>query len=486
MNTCLPIAHRLACLRARSVLLVGWFVLSSFAVAHAAAVKKAHLITGLDVQPARVAAGQPVQIILRALPQGTQFQLADSYPIAAALVPPGFGYDAAKKKSTFALNSSTSVTAGKELKHTFKLDTRNWGVGIHHYLLQALDAKGQPVDEAPLAINISDPKDHLHVTVEPSVPLTKGTHFGRFVKLRDGALWTAGQLSRDDGQTWAADTLRFGEGAELLRDGSVLGLSYECPPIANKEGWFATDRFLSKDGRTFEKSKAQFNVPEAKSAHGHSAHPGPLFMRSILERTNGTLVAYMAGWFKSDTAICPYGRERPYSRAYVCESSDLGLTWRYLATIGYEQLGSEGYNEGSMRRLPDGAWLTVMRTGSPSDINCQDSPIMWSVSRDEGRTWTKPARTGLSGCYPSLAVLSDGLVAMSYGRPGARVAFSADQGRTWTDATCVDATVYSGYTDVVELKPGELLVGFGTRGYLELPAGTRADTLRLARVRYGK
>ena len=173
---------------------------------------------------------------------------------------------------------------------------------------------------------------------------------------------------------------------------------------------------------------------------GHGPHKGPLFMRSIIERKDGSLVALMAGWFKSDTALCPYGRGRPYSRTYVCESNDRRQTWQYLTTIGYDQIGSEGYNEASMRKLPNGQWLAVLRTGSEKDFKCHDNPIMWSVSTDEGRTWSKPQRTGVEGAYPSLAVLTDGLLAMSYGRPGAMLVFSHDNGRSWTDQTVVDTT----------------------------------------------
>jgi hypothetical protein len=192
----------------------------------------------------------------------------------------------------------------------------------------------------------------------------------------------------------------------------------------------------------------------------------------------------MAGWFKSDTALCPYGRGRPYSRSYACESTDGGQTWRYLATLGYAQLGSEGYNEGSMRRLPNGDWLAVLRTGNARDFNCQDNPIMWTRSRDEGRTWSEPARTGVQGAFPSLAVLPDGVVAMSYGRPGAMVIFSTDGGQTWTDPTCVDATPYSGYTSVASLGLGEALVGFGVMHRLDPQTGKRENQLRLARVHF--
>jgi len=126
----------------------------------------------------------------------------------------------------------------------------------------------------------------------------------------------------------------------------------------------------------------------------------------------------------------------------------------------------------------------VLRTGNASDINCQDNPIMWSASRDEGRSWSEPARTGVQGAFPSLAVQPDGVIVMSYGRPGAMLVFSRDSGRTWTDPTCVDATPYSGYTSVASLGPGELLVAFGVRDWLNPQTGSRENQLRLAPVHY--
>jgi hypothetical protein len=437
-------------------------------------------ITGFVVKPATVEAGQAVAMTVRFAPEKVaRLQITNALFIGQTEVLPGFSYDPAKKKSVLEVPAQNGETA-------FRLDTAGWLRGAHHLLLQALSASGRAVDERPFAFQVRGPQDRRQITVEPPTLLGEGTHFGRFAKLSDGTLLCGEKLSRDGGRTWEDGTGGFGEGAEQLRDGHVIGLAYRCLPIKEKEGWYTVTRSLSPDGQRFDRDEVQMFVPEAKGAMGHGPHVGPLFMRSILERKDGSLVAYMAGWFKSDVALCPYGHGRPYSRSYVCESADGGKTWRYLTTIGYEQIGSEGYNEGSMRCLPDGSWLAVMRTGNAHDLDCQDNPIMASFSRDEGRTWSKPQRTGLKGCYPSLAVLSDGSLVMSYGRPGAMIAFSGDGGRTWTDETCVDATVGSGYTDVVELEPGLLLVGFGTQGYFDGRTGERTDGLRLARVRCRK
>jgi hypothetical protein len=351
--------------------------------------------------------------------------------------------------------------------------------------LDATGRAGKTVDYRTFAIKVPGRDDVLEVTVESSWFFAEGTHFGRFVKSRNGTLLCENKLSNDGGRTWQGANGGFGVGAEVLRDGRILGLDYRCLPEEDRQGLYTVQRSLSGDGgRRFQKTQAAVNVPEAKAAMGHAFHPGPLFMRSIVERDDGSLVGLFAGWFKSDIALCPYGRGRPFSRTYVCESDDDGLNWKYVTTIGYDQIGSEGYNEGSVRRLPDGRLLAVMRTGNERDPGCQDNPIMWSESQDEGRTWSPPRRTGLEGAYPSLAVLSDGQVVMSYGRPGAMIAFSRDGGRTWTDLTAVDATPYSGYTDVVEVGPGQLLVGYGAKDCLLTETGARENQLRLAAVRY--
>ena len=440
-------------------------------------------IRSFEVAPAIVNAGETVRLSARISPGSCRgIRITNPFCIAPDDTLPGFTYTPEKKKSALEgdFDKPTETV-------DFKLSTESWPAGAHHFLFELVGISGNAIDSRSFAIEISAPCDRLDVSVEDSSEFMPGTHFGRFLKLRDGTLFCEDRISTDQGCTWQSGTHNFGVGGEQLSDGTVIGLAYRCLPTEKDDGWYLCERsILNDDGRTFRKDQARFFVPQAKPAMGHGPHKGPLFMRSMIERKDGSLVALMAGWFKSDTALCPYGHGRPYSRTYVCESDDRGETWRYLTTIGYDQLGSEGYNEGSMRELPNGEWLAVLRTGNEKDINCQDNPIMWSVSPDEGRTWSEPQRTGVEGAYPSLAVLSDGLLAMTYGRPGAMLVFSHDNGRTWTDQTVVDTTPYSGYTDVVELSPGLLLVGFGTKGFLDPATGNREDQLRLVRVQYNR
>ena len=449
-------------------------------------------ITAFKVEPATIEAGEAVTIAMQGR-VGTiiNAQLSNPFHIANQDTLPGFEYDATKKKSYYPA-ASQGVSDNGELDRdraegsiALELDTRDWPPGVHLLRLDAMGRADKTVDFRNFAIKVRGPDDVLEVSVEDSWFFAEGTHFGRFVKSRDGTLLCEDKRSADGGRTWQGANGGFGVGAELLRDGRILGLDYRCLPEKGQQGWYTVQRSLSDyGGKSSRKTHAKVNVPEATAAMGHAFHPGPLFMRSIVVRDDGSLVGLFAGWFKSDTALCPYGRGRPYSRTYVCESDDDGLNWNYVTTVGYDQIGSEGYNEGSMRRLPDGRLLAVMRTGNERDPGCQDNPIMWSESQDEGRTWSQPQRTGLEGAYPSLAVLSDGQVVMSYGRPGAMIAFSRDSGRTWTDLTAVDSTPYSGYTDVLEIGPGKLLVGYGAKEYLLAETGARENQLRLAAVRY--
>jgi hypothetical protein len=427
-------------------------------------------VSSFEIRP-----GEPIKIAARTTPiQGVSFELITPYYVSADRALPGFQYDVEGKKAR--LPSATPQ---------FELSTKGWHPGVHHLAFNVLDNRRNIRDFRNFAVKVIGPGDRLTVRVEDSWRFAPGTHFNRFLPLRDGTLLCLDQQSSDGGRTWQRGTGGFGNGGQQLRDGRVLGLEYSCLPVEGQDGWYSVERSLCEGAKVrFGKSMARVHVPEAAPARGHSLHRGPLFMRSIVECADGSLVALMAGWFKSDTALCPYGKGRPYSRGYVCRSTDEGRTWQYLTTLGYEQIGSEGYNEGSMRRLPNGEILAVVRTGNATDLHCQDNPIMWSVSRDDGRTWSKPERTGVDGAFPSLAVLSDGQVAMSYGRPGAMLIFSADHGRTWTDPTCIDATPYSGYTDVVEIGPGLLLMGYGAKGYFDPVTKERDNQLRLARVRY--
>ena len=71
--------------------------------------------------------------------------------------------------------------------------------------------------------------------------------------------------------------------------------------------------------------------------------------------------------------------------------------------------------------------------GKPTDIGVRIfQHTALSASRDGGRTWSKPrVVTGLLQQSASLNRLSDGTLALIFGRPGQRLMLSYDEGETW-------------------------------------------------------
>jgi len=440
----------------------------------------------VSVKPARIRAGDPLTLSIQSDPAVPWFTLHTTYTILPEETLPGFVYDEQERMAHLQVHGKRRISSD-----SVQLKTDGWPSGLHALSVD-LSFTGPYTGAGPLyrdlVVDVEDPEDRLQVMVAPSAFFQEGTHFGKLTRLRNGILIANQWISKDNGETWKKiPSEPTWVGVKELRQGHIIGIAYKTRPKEGEKGTFVGELWESRDaGKTVQGPKpVLFHVPQGRGAMGHAFHPGPLFMRSIVEAKDGSLLALMAGWFEGDDVPSPYGGGRTQSRTYVCRSSDQGETWDYLNTIGYDpELGAEGYNEASMQRLPNGEILCVLRTGGDSCKHHQDNPLMMSRSRDEGKTWTQPVRIGVDGVYPDLLVLSDDTVACSYGRPGASLMFSHDMGKTWTDHTSVDPERYSGYTAICEIASGELLMGYGAKNWLDPATGERFHCLRLARIQY--
>ena len=106
----------------------------------------------------------------------------------------------------------------------------------------------------------------------------------------------------------------------------------------------------------------------------------------------------------------------------VFRSTDRGVTWKFLSkvTADYNQ------HEPSLVRLKDGKLVMISRP---------EGTIAWSG--DDGKTWTEPATFGFRMYAPTLLVLADGTLLCHYGsynHGGLRAIFSTDGGHTWVAA----------------------------------------------------
>ena len=128
--------------------------------------------------------------------------------------------------------------------------------------------------------------------------------------------------------------------------------------------------------------------------------------------------------------------------------------------------GGEGPCEAALCRLADGRLLCVYRLAS-------NVPFGHRSAATRGRTWSEPAAMpGVYSVQPSLAVLRDGLLALSGGRPGIFVWFNPDgKAKEWQsidllahhnachpeEPISTKTTQTSSYTEVVALDPQHAL-----------------------------
>ena len=102
----------------------------------------------------------------------------------------------------------------------------------------------------------------------------------------------------------------------------------------------------------------------------------------------------------------------PDQKAIAVFSADQGRTWGDLTVIADDPTGNLLWWDGMCAVLPDGRIYTLFwthRYGTSEDLANH-----WSISADQGRTWSNPRPTNLPGQVCSPIPLSDGRVAAIY------------------------------------------------------------------------
>ena len=155
------------------------------------------------------------------------------------------------------------------------------------------------------------------------------------------------------------------------------------------------------------------------------------------------------------------GSGQDEGRIGVCESTDDGITWRWLAEIPPrpgDSLG--GYSELHAVETVEGGIVAHIR----NDNSANQQETLQSESSDGGRTWSTPHPIGVWGLPSHLLRLRDGRLVMSYSHRrqplGNQARVSKDHGRTWSDALIISGdgtSIDIGYPSTVELDDGSLL-----------------------------
>lgn len=109
----------------------------------------------------------------------------------------------------------------------------------------------------------------------------------------------------------------------------------------------------------------------------------------------------------------PHGYEGPPDqKAMALFSADQGITWGELTTVADDPTGKLLYWDQMCSLLPDGRIYTLIWThvyGTHDDLANH-----WTLSTDQGRTWSKPQPTNLFGQVCTPIPLADGRIAAVY------------------------------------------------------------------------
>lgn len=295
--------------------------------------------------------------------------------------------------------------------------------------------------------------------------------------------------SKDDGKTWTwpevlLDTPIDDRDAGVLETpkGSLLvttftSLAYE--PVLDKAvnwpagrlaSWRAANSRLDAAQR-----KAMLGTWMLRSTDGGMTWSAPY--RVPVDSPHGPVAL-------PDGRLVYAGKQlwEPGQKVGICESSDDGVSWRWLADIPTRPGDRhEDYHELHAVETVDKRILVHIRNHNTSN----QGETLQCESADGGKSWSTPHSIGVWGLPSHLLRLRDGRLLMSYGhrrKPfGSQARTSEDHGRTWSEPIVISedgAGTDLGYPSTVELAGGDLLTV-----WYELLAGSPRAVLRQARWR---
>ncbi|MCB1077639.1 MAG: exo-alpha-sialidase, partial [Verrucomicrobiae bacterium] len=222
--------------------------------------------------------------------------------------------------------------------------------------------------------------------------------------------------STDAGKTWApipgldqVDTTPL----PVLRrpDGSILAMSRWTRTRADGAVVGKTT-LLDREANAFTQTDNRIELPQeyANESEGDQI----ICERHLWNDPDGGVT--MVVWSRKRVPL-PDGRASTARFSHLVRSTDEGKTWRHVSTIGPG-------GEPAVVRLSETEQTAVIR----GDRNSRMKQVF---SHDGGKTWSEPVELEVGKVLPDLVLMSNGVLACSYGRPASCLMFSLDGGRNW-------------------------------------------------------
>ena len=246
--------------------------------------------------------------------------------------------------------------------------------------------------------------------------------FPQAVQLRNGDILcsygNAGGASVTGGTDWARST----DGGQTWQvEGTLLPVETD-PPSQN-----FLKVSLDRDGRTIyaygqrtlgrvdqefghRPSEAIFTT---STDDGHTwSKPRPIPMPSNLLEISHGILPLRSGRLLAPTATIEPGKLG--ERIVVAISDDGGATWPRHATVMQDPDGRLGYFEQKIAETPDGRIVASAWTVTIDDV--ADRPNSYSISSDDGLSWTAPRFIGTRGQTISVVPLGGDRAMLLYNR----------------------------------------------------------------------
>jgi len=304
---------------------------------------------------------------------------------------------------------------------------------------------GEPAKPSPVKVTVSEPWEIPRAKVHQTRPylydLGEGLLLVSVAQGGDFLYEPYGVLkSTDAGKTWTPipglDQVEYAPLPMLRRpDRSILGVS--------RWSWLQEDGSLHSNTMHFNADATQFTMHDNTLTLPKEYMPvvkGDVLIteRQIWNEEDGAIT--MVVWSRKAMPNSA-GQMRTVRVSHLMKSTDDGRTWNYVSTI------APG-GEPAVARLSATEWVAVAR----------DPVQMTQVfSHDAGKTWSKPVTLEVGTVAPDLELMSNGVLACSYGHPASCLMFSVDGGHSWTSHHVISGQNGFNYASIREVSPGRLL-----------------------------